>query len=434
MFFSGPVSVFAADFSQEPVTTGVSVIMIDADSGQVLFEKNADEIREPASLTKVMTALVFLESGIPLDTVVTIDQEAQDVNDTQINIAVGEQITAGDLLAATMLHSANDAAMGLAKAVCPDSSADFYAKMNAKAEALGMTSSHFGSPNGLHTAGHVSTARDMATLTREAMKNETFRSFVSLATYDIPATNMHEPREIRNRNLLVRDGGGTIMVYGERRPVYYEGALGVKTGYTGEAGNCLIGAATRGDLTVITVVMGSPPPGHQYEDTVSMFEYAFANYHKTDVFPPDKVGRDVAVVNGTEESVRVVPSATLVMDLRTDQLENLEYEYTLPESMDAPVAEGAEVGSVRAVVGGGEGDGVVIGESPMVVASDVGEPPTIFSILSFGHPRVELALKIVCAVVLAVVVLFVGLVVRKRIITRRRNRRRRGRGRRSDAV
>jgi D-alanyl-D-alanine carboxypeptidase (penicillin-binding protein 5/6) len=415
--FAAPPASYAADFSQVPVTTGVSVIMIDADTGETLYEKNADEVRAPASLTKVMTALVAFDSGMSMGTLVTVDQETQDVGEVQIQLAAGEEISLGDLMAATLIYSANDAAMGIAKAVAPTSE-EFEAMMNAKAAKLGMVNTHFNNPNGLQAAEHYSTARDMAVLTRAALDYDEFVEYAQMPSYIIPATNMHEERSFVARNLLVRDSGATIMVYGERRPVYYEGAIGVKTGFTNEAGNCLIGAAKRGDMTVITVVLGSPPPGHQYEDTVSLFEYAFYNFTKLEIFGAEDVARDLGVNGGREEKVAVTPTESFTKILTNAQAETLEYEYELPESVDAPIEKGAVLGSVKAVAGG-----ETIAETTLVSASEVLLPPTIFERLSFGNKKVEKVLKIAAIVLLAFILLIVLLLVRKSIILRKRRKR-----------
>ncbi|MDR1271839.1 MAG: D-alanyl-D-alanine carboxypeptidase [Clostridiales Family XIII bacterium] len=425
-FFTGifpaePIQAYAADYTQPPVTTGVSVILVDADTGEVLYEKNADEVREPASLTKVMTALVALDQGFPLDSIVTIDQETQYVGEVEIELVEGEVIPFGDLMAAMMVYSANDAAMGIAKAVAPTSEA-FEDMMNAKAAELGMANTHFNNPNGLHTDAHYSTARDMAVLTREAMKYDGFRRYSMMPEYTIAATNVHEERRIEARNLLVRDTEATIMVYGERRPVYYDGAIGVKTGFTNEAGNCLIGAAERDGMTVITVVLGSPPPGHQYEDTVSLFEYAFNNFRKTDIFTAEIVGREIDVNKGRENTVALEPKELLTKDLTLAQAESLEYEYDLPESVDAPVGKGVKIGSVKAIA-----NGEAIAETDLVSTIEVPLPPTVWERVSFGNSTAEKILKIAAIAVLSIAFLLLILIARKSIIMRGRRRKRRGR-------
>ena len=422
---TGTISAYAVDYTNPPETTGASVIMIDAESGQVLYEKNADEVRAPASLTKIMTALVVFDTHLPMKTLVTIDEETENVGEVQIELVAGENISLGDLMAAMLIYSANDAAMGIAKAVAPTAEM-FEDMMNAKAVALGMTNTHFNNPNGLPITDHYSTARDLSILTQAALKYDDFRLYIGMSDYRIAATNLSEEREFKARNLLVRDSGATIMVYGERRPVYYDGAFGVKTGFTNEAGNCLIGAAERDGMTVITVVLGSPPPGHQYEDTVSLFEWAFAEFTKCDIFSERTVGRKIIVERGRAETVVVVPESTLSLVIKRKQTEDLTYVYDLPESIKAPVSQGQKLGSVKAMSGT-----EVIAETTLIAREEVLKPLTIFERLSFGNKTAEQVLKIVVIVLFAIIVAIALLIIRKSIIMHKRRKRRRHNGRRS---
>lgn len=250
---------------------GQCAIAMDAETGTVLFEKNPDEHMFPASTTKIMTLLLALESGIPMDTMVTVTQEAANIpsDSSVIPIAVGEQLSFQDLLYGFMMKSGNDGAVAIAIQVS-GSVEQFVALMNQRAQELGCTNTHFANPHGYHNDMHYASARDLALITRAAMQIPAFREIVSTPVYTLAATNKHKAREIKTRvEMLLSDSSA-----------YYKDCVGVKTGYTSKAGQCFVGAAKRGERTVIAVTLFSTRDyaNRKWFDTYAMFEYAFTRY------------------------------------------------------------------------------------------------------------------------------------------------------------
>lgn len=287
------------DYSAPPEIGAPSAILIDADTSEVIFEKGADTQREPASLVKVMTALLAVEALDP-EEILTMDREVYAVMGRQIFLQTGERITVESLLYADMLYSADDAAVALAKAVS-GSVKDFVDLMNERARVLGCGGTTFVNPSGVAADGQASTARDLAVIAQAAMKDSRFLPYASAAEYTIPPTNYFNENLLVNSNMLLT-GAGTdegdavspqpgkwraaaggeqdeavyIDVYGERRPIKYEGATGVKTGRTDTSGACLIVSASRGGESYIAVVLGGGPEMEDgYADAVTLLEYGF---------------------------------------------------------------------------------------------------------------------------------------------------------------
>lgn len=247
-----------------------AAILINEDTGEVLLQKNADQRMNPASTTKIMTTLLALEYG-NINAIVTIPPEAADIplDSSVVPVTVGEEMTFKDLLYGFMLKSGNDAGNAIAVIIAGSVDA-FVDMMNDRAEELGCTNTHFVNPHGYTAEGHYTSARDMAIITREAMKHETFRKIVSSGEYTMNASSLREEMIVRNSNMLVTWGS----------KFRYEYATGVKTGTTSAAGQCLVGSATKGDINLISVAFKSTVifPHAKWQDTVRMMEYGFAQY------------------------------------------------------------------------------------------------------------------------------------------------------------
>ncbi len=251
-----------------------AAVLMDASRGDVLFARNPDDQLPPASITKILTALVILEQGTLTDTVVVSPTAAQ-VGGFRLGLRAGQRISLGDLLAAILIRSANDAAEAAAEHV-GHGLAGFVALMNAKAQALGMDRSHFANPHGLDAPGHYTTARDMAVLTRVALENPTFADLVRTRETRViiykPGRRgvVPAPRLILTHNRLL----STV-----------EGADGVKTGYTGLAGRCLVASASRSGQRMIAVLLNDP---QRWTDAAALLKYGFdisgsaANSHPVD--------------------------------------------------------------------------------------------------------------------------------------------------------
>ncbi len=252
-----------------------SAILIEANSGEVVFQKNADQIMFPASTTKILTTMLGLSIGKAngmLDDTVTISENAAYLNDddaTTIPLSAGETIRFEDLLYATMIRSGNEGANAIAEEIS-GSVQDFVDLMNQTAQLLGCTSTHFTNPHGLHDDQHYTTARDMAIIAKAAMEDAIFRQIAASTAYNLPASNM-----TREKTLKVREN--RLMVQGENNEYYYGYTNGIKTGYTTKAGYCYVGSATKNGVTLISVVLYTSDRG-RWSDTKKLMEYGFSQY------------------------------------------------------------------------------------------------------------------------------------------------------------
>lgn len=254
---------------------GESAILMEASTGLILYEKNIDKRQYPASITKIMTALVALENS-SLDEVITYSRNAVygiEFGSSNIAIEEGEKLTMEQSLYALMLESANEACLGVAEHIA-GSIEGFVDMMNEKARELGCTNTHFVNPNGLHDDDHYVSARDMALIARAAIENETFRKITSTKQYTIPKTNKKVERSwIKNHHQ---------MLYGYKYPKYkYDYCIGGKTGYTTKAQSTLVTFAEKDGMTLISVVLkdyGPYYPQNEYTDSTALLNYGFDNY------------------------------------------------------------------------------------------------------------------------------------------------------------
>ena len=268
--------------------SATAAILIEADSGKVIFEKNADERMYPASTTKVLTvwlALVMaenLEGGSydsKLENAFPVSENAVNLapDESSAKFAAGENVRLIDLCYAAMLVSGNDAATAIAEGLA-GSTENFANLMNQAAYSLGCINTHFVNANGLHDENHYTTARDMAVMARVAMQHETFRTIVKKAEYTLPKDNIYRARKIVNGNNFAAQSGDE-----NKAGRYYEGATGIKTGTTSAAGNCLVASATRDGINLISVVFGSASDTSRYEDTKKLMNYGFSQYLSTSI-------------------------------------------------------------------------------------------------------------------------------------------------------
>jgi D-alanyl-D-alanine carboxypeptidase (penicillin-binding protein 5/6) len=253
-----------------------SAILIEASSGEVVFEKNADEIMYPASTTKIMTALIAIQKMehdvLPEDVTISANAANQPGDASLVPVSQGEVVKMEDLIVAMLLRSGNDAAVALAEHVGGSESA-FVDMMNDYALFLGCKNTHFANPHGYHDPDHYTTARDMAMIARAAMDVETFREAVSTVEYKMPITDFHPTRNLTTNDLFING-------LDEKNRYYFPEAIGVKTGYHSEAQSCFVGAALRDGVELISVVLYSSDKG-RYEDTRRLMEYGFKQFEST---------------------------------------------------------------------------------------------------------------------------------------------------------
>lgn len=262
-----------------------SAILMDASSGLVLYQKNADKKQYPASITKIMTTLLAIENS-SLDEVVTFSREAVfgiEPGSSHIGVEVGEKLTMEQCLYAMMLESANEVCLGVAEHIA-GSINDFVKMMNKRAKELGCKNTHFMNPNGLHNDKHYTTANDMALIAKAAINNKTFRKVTGTKQYTIPKTNKKKEERswIKNHNQ---------MLYGYKYPKYqYKYCIGGKTGYTRRAQSTLVTFGERKGVTLITVVLKDLGPAYdsnEYTDSTKLLKYGLGNFRSYDVSTSD---------------------------------------------------------------------------------------------------------------------------------------------------
>jgi D-alanyl-D-alanine carboxypeptidase (penicillin-binding protein 5/6) len=259
----------------EPVFNGKGAVLLDAQSGQVLFEKNMDEKLPPASITKILTAIIAIESG-KLNDLVTVSANPPFIEGTRVYLEEGEKVVLRDLVIAALVYSANDAALAIAEYLS-GTEEEFAKLMNKKARELGAVNSNFVNSHGLTENGHYTTAYDMAVITRYALKNEIFREMVSMKVFDWEGKAWQT--RLINKNQLLWS---------------YKGANGVKTGYTKEAKCTIVASATREGQTYIAVVLGSIG-NNTWTDAERLLDYGFNNFQTVQFAHPEEVVATIAL-------------------------------------------------------------------------------------------------------------------------------------------
>ncbi|MGB4504513.1 MAG: D-alanyl-D-alanine carboxypeptidase family protein [Syntrophaceticus sp.] len=352
LFFFVLVLCFLVQPSAEAAEIDISAkaaILIDESSGRVLFAKNEHERLPQASLTKIMTALLVIEHG-DLDKKVVVSKHAAETGESSIWLEEGEVLSRSELLYALMLASANDAAVALAESVA-GSEELFVRQMNNRVRKLNLANTHFENPHGLDAEGHYSSAFDLAVLAREGLNNPLFRKIVTTKEMGISWSGHPWERSLYNRNKLINR---------------YQGARGVKTGYTNKAGGCLVGAAQRGDLKLISVVMNS---SDIYSDTEKLLDYGFNNYEMAVLEEKDKVYQ-IEVNKGMSSFVSVKPERDVTIAVLPGEKEQLSFQAEIPDNVQAPVKKGTVLGKARVIL-----NGEVIDQVNYIAQEDVEKKP-----------------------------------------------------------
>jgi len=339
-----PAVSFAA--AAPPEITAQTAILIDAKTGQILYEKNKDSLREPASTTKVMTCLLALEH-LPLNKVITIDAVSPFTGGSRIYVIEDEELTVEQLLYALMLESANDAAVALAIAISGSVEA-FCDLMNERASDLGAKNPSYRNPSGLHAAGHFASAYDLAVVARHAMQNTKFRQIVSTVQYTIPETNKQPERPyIHNTNRMLYDQATRVPVRGVMRPAKYEGATGIKTGFTPQAGASLVSSAMRDGTELIAVVLATTDAS-RFGDSIALLDFGFDNYYTHKAVDSSVEVEDVRVVRGAFNHVAAKITEDRYITLPKEASTALiSTRIVMDEDITAPVRAGQVLGRVE---------------------------------------------------------------------------------------
>lgn len=396
---------------EEPELQCRNAVLVDANYGEVLLDKGAYEKAYPASITKVMTALLVmeaLESGqLTEETVVTVSEQAAQksyADESTANLKAGEQLTVKELLYCLLLPSANDAAKALAEAV-DGSTEEFVSRMNRKAGELGCQGTHFANPHGLHNDDHYTTAYDISLFMTAALKYDLFREIIATASHTVPATNLSGERLYYNTNGLISNlhYAGYI----------YDKCIGGKTGTTDEAGRCLVAAAEDGDTLLVSVVLGSGPiqeEGYeklrqgQFTQSTKLLKWGFANFERVTITRGSEPVAKVAVTLSRQaDEVMVKPQGSITRTLPKDlDLEQIQTEITLfSNEVEAPVQEGQVLGTMKLSC-----DGEVYGTLDLVAVTSVERSDLLYKkaqfIAFFQQSQVKLALVLILVVILLI--------------------------------
>lgn len=330
--------------AQEVGTSAKACIIIDEASGRVLISHNAEAALPMASTTKVMTALLAIELG-DLDAPVTCSRNAFGVPGTSIYLAEGETLTLREMLYGLMLASGNDAATAIAEHI-GGTVADFCHMMTARAAELGCTNTAFLTPHGLPCEGHYTTAHDLALIAREAMTHPIFREIVGTNRATIPWEGRSYDRVLNNKNKLLTT---------------YEGATGIKTGYTKKAGRCLVFSANRGGMGIIGVVLNCPD---WFNEAARLMDIAFAQYEAATMLHAGDIVQTIPVNHADKASVDAILATDLTSIMPKGTLPQVEID--LPPALDAPIQAGQQIGVARLIT-----NGMTIAEVPLIAANDI---------------------------------------------------------------
>ena len=323
LLFSDSNNTFAESYN----TSAKAMCVMEASSQRVLAQKNSSAQLPMASTTKIMTAITAIESGVDLDKVFEISPKAIGVSGTSLYLRAGEKFTLRDLLYGLMLISGNDASVAIGEYV-GGSVEKFVEMMNKKAQEIGATNSHFDNTHGLDSKNHYTTAYDLALITSYAMQNPTFKEIVS--TKNIKITNSDgKNRYLKNKNKLLSS---------------LEGCNGVKTGFTDDAGRCLVTSCERDGMDVVCVVLNCGP---MFEESAALLDKAFKEYHLVDLTSGYAFKTKLKVESGQQDYVKIGTYGSYYYPLKTEELKKVKYKYTIDESVEAPVESGRAIGQVE---------------------------------------------------------------------------------------
>ncbi len=350
-----------------------AALIIETNTGKVIYEKDGDEQNYPASVTKILTAILVLENCNLDDVAIASESAISQIPDGYVvaPLKVGEEMKIKDLLYALMLKSANDAAYVLAEHV--GKNVDFFSDMmNQKAKEIGCTGSHFVNPNGIHNERHYTTANDMYLIAKYAMQNEEFVKIVSTMEYTLPATNKYEAedRVMRNTNSFINPDSS----------FYNKNVRGIKTGTTAQAGNCLITDVARDGLEFITVLLGAETSNGKFSETEKMINYAYDNYTLTKIHSKGDVIKTIEIENATEETKSLnvlIDREIIVINNKENDANKTIPDIKLNDEILAPIMAGDELGTISFDVDGLQYD------AKLIAANDV-EKRTYYKEIGIG--------------------------------------------------
>jgi len=316
-----------------------SAILIDADSGRVLFEKNAHTKRGIASTTKILTAIVVLENASS-DEVVNVSYKAANTEGSSMYLKSGEKITVENLLYGLMLNSGNDAATALAEHTA-GSVEEFAKLMNKKAKEIGMNSSSFANPHGLDNENHYSTAYDMAMLTKYAMENKTFKNIVGTKT-KIAKNENGDYKYLTNHNKLLS---------------IYEYCLGVKTGFTKKCGRCLVSFSEKNGVKLIAITLNAP---NDWNDHIKLYDEYFSIYKRYNIIDINNYVASINIENADDTDLKLYNCKAINLTLKDEEYKKIKIKYNIKDNVKVPIYKGQILGEINIML-----DNKIIASSPV---------------------------------------------------------------------
>ncbi|MCY8996058.1 D-alanyl-D-alanine carboxypeptidase DacF [Bacillus inaquosorum] len=331
-----------------------SAVLIERDTGKVLYNKNSNERLAPASMTKIMTMLLIMEAldegKIKMSDKVRTSEHAASMGGSQIFLEPGEEMTVEEMLKGIAIASGNDASVAMAEFIS-GSEEEFVRKMNKKAKELGLKNTSFKNPTGLTEEGHYSSAYDMAIMAKELLKYESITKFTG--TYeDYLRENTDKKFWLVNTNRLIK---------------FYPGVDGVKTGYTGEAKYCLTASAKKGNMRAIAVVFGASTPKDRNAQVTKMLDFAFSQYETHPLYKRNETVAKVKVKKGKQKFVELTTSEPIsILTKKGEDMNNVKKEIKMKDNVTAPIQKGQELGTLVL-----KKDGEVLAESPVAAKEDM---------------------------------------------------------------
>ncbi|ASZ61899.1 D-alanyl-D-alanine carboxypeptidase [Bacillus subtilis] len=331
-----------------------SAVLIERDTGKVLYNKNSNERLAPASMTKIMTMLLIMEAldkgKIKMSDKVRTSEHAASMGGSQIFLEPGEEMTVKEMLKGIAIASGNDASVAMAEFIS-GSEEEFVQKMNKKAKELGLKNTSFKNPTGLTEEGHYSSAYDMAIMAKELLKYESITKFTG--TYeDYLRENTDKKFWLVNTNRLIK---------------FYPGVDGVKTGYTGEAKYCLTASAKKGNMRAIAVVFGASTPKERNAQVTKMLDFAFSQYETHPLYKRNQTVAKVKVKKGKQKLIELTTSEPIsILTKKGEDMNDVKKEIKMKDNISAPIQKGQELGTLVL-----KKDGEVLAESPVAAKEDM---------------------------------------------------------------
>lgn len=346
-------------------TNSSSVLLMDAKTGKILYSKNANEKRFPASTTKLMTAILTLEN-CELNDVVNVSHNAifsVPVGYSHANLREGENHTVEQLLNVLLIPSANDAATALAEHISGSVEA-FADMMNNKAKELGCLNTHFVNPNGIHNNNHYSTAYDLALIGKYAMKFDDIMRIAKISQYTLPQTNKYDKED--------RIFNATNGLIDKNDEYYYSYATGLKTGYTDKSGYCIVSTAKKGDVELLEVVLGSDSIKQRYEDCINLFNYGFENYSYETLVNANDTINNIEISGATKETknLNIITKESITLLLKNNvDIDSIQPKVEINQNLVAPIAENSVVGTISYEIDGETYSSDLLAENEVIASN-----------------------------------------------------------------